>query len=85
MDSRAPDVDLGNVPVAQWVHAFIDTDIVNGKWRVRARMLQNGEGTLDAGPRAALPRFNRVFFGLASFAPTIDWRARYDNLVCYWK
>lgn len=48
-------------------------------------MLQNGEGTLDAGARAALPRFNRVFFGLASFAPTIDWRVRYDNLVCHWR
>lgn len=81
----AADVDLGNVPVSEWVHASIDTDIVAGTWQVRARMLQNDEGTLDAGARAKLPRFNRVFFGLATLATSIDWRVRYDNFVCYWQ
>jgi hypothetical protein len=80
-----PDVDLGNVPVGQWVHAYVDTDLFEGNWRVRAQMLANGEGTLDAGVRKALPRFDRVFFGLATFAPTFDWGVRYDNLVCYWQ
>jgi len=81
----APDVDLGNVPVGEWVHAFFETDILDGKWLIRAGMLQNGEGAIDAGARAMLPRFDRVFFGLAAFAPKIDWRVRYDNLVCRWQ
>lgn len=85
LDFGGSPVDLGNVPTGQWTHAYIDTDVVGGMWRVRAQVLTNGEETLDAGARASLPRFNRIFFGLATFAATFDWQARFDNLVCVWQ
>jgi hypothetical protein len=79
------DVDLGNAPIGQWVHASVDTDIEGGRWLVRGEVQKNGVTTLNVGNRGALPRFDKLFFGLASGTPTLDWSARFDNVVCAWE
>jgi hypothetical protein len=79
----SPDVDLGNIPIGQWSQVHLDTEIVGGQWRLVGGVAGAGDGTFDAGPRATLPRFSKLFFGLATFGAG-TWTVRYDNIVCRW-
>lgn len=81
------DVDLGNVPIGRWVHAFLEAVALgNGSFRARAGIHPNPEGTLATvfdGGAAALPRFTKVRFGLSTIA-SVSWTVRYDDLFCSW-
>jgi hypothetical protein len=81
----APQVaDLGNAPMNQWVHVFLQSALVDGQWVITGQVIGAPVGLVDAGPRAALPQFTKLFFGVASLK-AVTWTVRYDNLVCRWQ